>query len=321
MSALAITLGATLLPAITQFFGWVNTAVGAVSRWAQANPELARGLMTLVTGFIAGKIALGALQYGFGSILGTFASLRNGFMMVRAAFAIIGPVIAAVGLWPIVIGAAVAGVVYGLYWLYNNWNKVSDWISSKIEGIKSIFSGLPDWMKSAGKNIILGLIEGLNVFSPVGIVSVLAKNVIAAFRKPNKINSPSRTFMEMGGFLTQGLALGIDGGAQRPLRAMGKMAAGVAGAGALALASPSLADAKSRVIDANARALAGPSAGRTDGKAKAARADRSRPAPSLNLTLNIYQQPGEDAHDLAKRVADIIERKFGGGGGDMGDDF
>jgi hypothetical protein len=41
--------------------------------------------MTLVTGFLAGKVALGALQYGFGSILTTLATLRNGFMMVRTA--------------------------------------------------------------------------------------------------------------------------------------------------------------------------------------------------------------------------------------------
>lgn len=47
--------------------------------------------------------------------------------------------------------------------------------------------------------------------------------------------------MAMGGHLTGGLALGIDRGGQGPLRAMGKLATGVAGAGAIALAQPSLA--------------------------------------------------------------------------------
>jgi hypothetical protein len=86
MSALAITLGATLLPSVTQFFGW-NTGVSAIARWAQANPELAGQIMTLASAFIAGRMALGALQFGFGSALSGLATLRNGFMMARTAAA------------------------------------------------------------------------------------------------------------------------------------------------------------------------------------------------------------------------------------------
>jgi TP901 family phage tail tape measure protein len=89
MSALAITLGATLLPSVTQFFGWVNTGVSAIARWAQANPELAGQIMTLASAFIAGRMALGALQFGFGSALSGLATLRNGFMMVRAGIAVL----------------------------------------------------------------------------------------------------------------------------------------------------------------------------------------------------------------------------------------
>jgi hypothetical protein len=79
VSTLAITLGATLLPGLSQIFAQMNTGVEAVTRWAQANPALAHGLMTLVTGFLAGKVALGALQYGFGSILTTLATGRTMF--------------------------------------------------------------------------------------------------------------------------------------------------------------------------------------------------------------------------------------------------
>lgn len=300
MSNLAITLGATLLPAMTEFFGWVNQGVSAISRWAQANPETARGLMTLVTAFIAGKAALGALQFGFGSILSTFAALRNGFMMVRAAFAVIGPVIAAIGLWPIVIGTAVAGVVYGLYWLYNNWSKVSDWIGGGIQKIKGLFGGLPEWMKWAGQMILQGLLIGLKSVPVLGFVASLGEKIISAFRKPTQIHSPSRVFMAMGGYLTQGLALGIDGGAAKPLRAMDRMAARVAGAGALALDGPT---------------LSGGPAG-AQGRAAAA-----RPAPAAApITVQIFQQPGEDAQALADRVLQLIERKQRGLGR-YADDF
>jgi hypothetical protein len=44
----------------------VNTGVSAIARWAQANPELAGQIMTLASAFIAGRMALGALQLGLG---------------------------------------------------------------------------------------------------------------------------------------------------------------------------------------------------------------------------------------------------------------
>jgi hypothetical protein len=139
-SNLAITLGATLLPAATRLFAQINTGALAISRWAKANPETARTLMTLVTAFIAGKAALGALQFGFGSILSTFAALRNGFMMVRAAFMVIGPIIGAIGLWPIVIGAAIAAVAY---LVYANWDKIKAAFSAGWAAIKSVWAAAP----------------------------------------------------------------------------------------------------------------------------------------------------------------------------------
>jgi hypothetical protein len=105
VSTLAITLGATLLPPQPGLRADEHRRRGGHPLGA-GQPRLAHGLMTLVTGFLAGKVALGALQYGFGSILTTSFPLRNGFMMVRTAFMVIGPIIGAIGLWPIVIGAA-----------------------------------------------------------------------------------------------------------------------------------------------------------------------------------------------------------------------
>jgi hypothetical protein len=47
--------------------------------------------MTLASAFIAGRMALGALQFGFGSALSGLAALRNGFVMARTAFGGPGP--------------------------------------------------------------------------------------------------------------------------------------------------------------------------------------------------------------------------------------
>jgi hypothetical protein len=287
VSALAITLGATLLPGLSQIFAQMNTGVEAVTRWAQANPALAHGLMTLVTGFLAGKVALGALQYGFGSILTTLATGRTMFAGVRSvvvalapAFSMLGsvagrlgPVIVqiasalgtalplaaralvsdllkvgsalisvgraamafAIANWPLLLVAALATAAY---LIYQNWDKISAFFHSGVERIKGILTALPNWMKWAGSMMIQGLIAGFAPAALLAHVGSIAQRVIAAFRKPTKINSPSRVFMEMGGFLTQGLALGIEGSGHHPVRAMGRLGASVAGAGAISLSSP-----------------------------------------------------------------------------------
>ena len=332
MSNLAITLGATLLPVMTQFFSWVNTTVGAVSRWAQANPELARGLMTLVTGFVAGKLAVGALQYGFGSLLTSFATARTAFNFLRPGFSMIYtmgwrlvPVIMQLGsalgtalplamraltgdllkvgsaLFSLVRGAialAVAnpfvalaiGLGIAAYLIYANWDKIKAAFRAGWEYIKSVWAGAPAWLRNIGTMMMNGLLDGIPIVGLASRLLQVAKYGIKAFRDYLGIKSPSRLMMEMGGHIATGLGYGIDGGAHRPIRSMGRMAASVASAGALAMSGPS---AQGKAIG---RGVAAP------------------------ITIHIHQQPGEDAHALADRVVQLIERKRGGGG-DMGDDF
>lgn len=285
-SSLAITLGATLLPAISQVLGQIGAGVSAVSRWAQANPELAKGIMTLVSGFIAGKIALGALQYGFGSILSTIAGVRNAFAMVQTAFAVVGPVIAAIGLWPIVIGAALAALAYIVY---TNWDRIKGWFASGWQAIQTLLGAAPGWLKSLGGMMMEGLLAMLDPSRLVVRLLQVARAGVTAFKNYFGIKSPSRLMMEMGGHIATGLGQGIDGSAARPMRAMDRMAARVAGAGALSLAGPSFAPA-------GGASRAGP------GAAQAA----SAAAP---VTIHIHQQPGESAEAVADRVMRLLERR------------
>jgi hypothetical protein len=54
--------------------------------------------MTLASAFIAGRMALGALQFGFGSALSGLAALRNGFVMARTGILFnLAPIIGAIG--------------------------------------------------------------------------------------------------------------------------------------------------------------------------------------------------------------------------------
>ncbi len=285
MSALAITLGATLLPSVTQFFGWVNTGVSAIARWAQANPELAGQIMTLASAFIAGRMALGALQFGFGSMLSGLATLRNGFMMARTAAAFLIPVLGSIGLVPLLIigGLIAAGAAIYLF---------RDRLMAGWTAIKAVWDGAPAWMRAIGGMMMDGLLNALIPGRLASRLLEIAQAGMTAFRNYFGIKSPSRLMMEMGGHITTGLGQGITGGTAQPLRAMGQMARRVAGAGALSLAGPSLAPS------------AMPGFARTGPQGASARA-----APAGPISIHIHQQPGEDAEALARRVMQLIERE------------
>jgi len=331
LKALNIEMGKHLLPALTQGSGSLVGMANSLRDFAAAHPEVVSFMIKAAVGLAAMRVGFGVVQYAAGTVLGplakgwelyakfkdagsvaaAFPKVASAFGMLRNAAIFLGQGFMRAGAMmlanPMVLLIVAIGVAIGVvaYLVYTNWDKISTAFSSGIAKIKGFFAGLPDWMKWAGKMMIIGLIEGIKSIPVVGVVANLAQSVIGAFRKPNQINSPSRTFMEMGGFLTQGLALGIEGGARHPLRAMGKMASGVASAGALSLAGP---------------ALAAPSAG--PGFAPGARAAMGGGVKIDQIV--IQQQPGENTDMLVDRLIREIERRSGGGshgGGGMGDDF
>lgn len=98
-------------------------------------------------------------------------------------------------------------------------------LDSLIPGAKEVIvnlaSGFATWlgdlatrMITFGKNIIQGLVNGI-LAAPEAVWNALKSVVLAgveSIRKFLGIASPSRLFMEMGGFVTDGLAIGIEDG-------------------------------------------------------------------------------------------------------------
>lgn len=309
-SQLAITLGTTVLPAATQFLGTVNSVIGAVSRWAQANPRAASALTSLLGGLIAARIGFGALQYVLGSVLGPFSTLWGVVMKWRAlgslaavfpqvaqAFGVLrvaalfmargimqaglmllaNPMVLAI----VAIGAALAGLTY---LVYANWGRIRAAFFAGWQWVQNTLAGAPAWLSNLGRMMMSGLLSAIDPFALANRLLAVARNGVNAFKGFLGIKSPSRLMMAMGGHLTAGLAAGIDGGSGAPLRSMGRMASAVAGAGALSLAGPSFA----------APAGAGGSGAARGGN-------------TINIT--IVQQPGEDAQALAERVARLLDKR------------
>jgi TP901 family phage tail tape measure protein len=102
-------------------------------------------------------------------------------------------------------------------------------------GLMSWFGvSLPNTFAGFGAMIIGGLWRGITsrlAALKSGIIGI-ASSAAGWFKKAMGIHSPSRVFMGFGGFMTQGLALGVDRGARQPLDRVRRMASDIAAAGA-----------------------------------------------------------------------------------------
>ena len=108
---------------------------------------------------------------------------------------------------------AIAGFVKGI----DNQNRIS--LQPKMITIaKGIISDIkreagPDKFREIGTNIMRGLIDG--IASKEGDlktkVESIANTITVKFQKALQIHSPSRIMARLGGFVTEGLAIGIEG--------------------------------------------------------------------------------------------------------------
>lgn len=167
-------------------------------------------------------------------------------------------------------------------------------VSKHWGSIKAVFgagidflTALPGRMLTIGKAIITGLVNGIRA-APDAVWNALKSIVMRGITNIKNflgIKSPSRLFMTMGGQLTEGLALGVTRGEREPIKAIGKMATGLAGAMALG-ASPAAAQSAGH----------GGAGGMTAGGIHIGK-------------IEIHQQPGEDSHALVDRIVNEIERR------------
>ena len=143
--------------------------------------------------------------------------------------------------WDIVRHDAAAMGDDVLHALETAWNNVKTATSTAIKDVLSFFqklpgqiisflAGLPGQMLTAGRNIIDGLIHGIESAAAdiPGIMKSLASNVASYFTDPLKIFSPSRVFFEHGVNIVQGAIDGVKATAPQLLAAMRGLGTGVA---------------------------------------------------------------------------------------------
>ena len=296
-STLAITLGTTLLPVMTEALSQVSTIAMAVSNWAQANPEAAATIIKLVAGLAVFKVGLGLAKIALGGIIGPFATawgwfqklrtlgvLSKGLWLLRSGAWVAGQAIMFLGRAMLAnpMIALVAGIAFAAYMIYTHWDKIKATFNGALAHIRKFVTN----MGPIGKAIVQGLISGI-LGNPMGVFNALKRIVGIGIDKIKAflgIKSPSRLFMALGGHVSAGMALGIDGGRGRAVQSAERLAQGIARGGMPRLAA------------------AGSASGGSGASAAAA---------ALTLYLTINALPGQDVNELAELVIKKIEQIMG----------
>lgn len=93
------------------------------------------------------------------------------------------------------------------------WNNVISFFRDIISKILDVFKKLPSDMKGIGKNIVEGLWNGIkNMASWVtDKIKGFSENILGGIKKFFGIHSPSTVMAEVGGYMAEGLAEGLDG--------------------------------------------------------------------------------------------------------------
>lgn len=111
--------------------------------------------------------------------------------------------------------------------LIRSFNPVSAF-QTAFAAVSGFFSGLAGRFAAFGSMIIDGLVNGIRakIGAAVAAVQGLGARIKSAFTgaKSMDIHSPSRVFKRYGGFIAEGLAIGINGGAARPVGRIAQLA-------------------------------------------------------------------------------------------------
>jgi len=321
-----VAFGASIAPELKATTEWLGEMAGKTGAWARENPRLAGGLMKAAAGLAIILTVGGALVLMLAAMLGPFAMLRfsmvtlgiQGVTMARvlglagSALGMVGKAVLFVGRALLMnpIGLAITAIGVAAFLIYKYWQPITGFFSglwgnvrATFDGVMVWFSALPTKFSQFGTNMVDGLVNGIT--SRMGAVKEtivsLGSNAVAWFKEKLGIHSPSRVFGELGGFISEGAAIGIDGGKAQVAKAALALAT---------VATTSFAPAATQVpIDARKTVLSSPGGGAAAGAAAAAGGGAAAAGAAASYSINIHPAPGMDANAIARAVAAELDRR------------
>lgn len=324
MAGMKNTIGAELMPAITELMGdlsgWMRENRDQVKAFAKEFGSRLKGALPILRDLAVGAAStaktLGLITSNLAGMVGGFdnlgmilaflfamkpvmAILAFGKALFAAGTAVVGlagglPAVAAgikaigVALAANPIGLIIMAIAGAGYLIYKNWGAIMDF-----------FKGLPAKFSGFGSMIMDGLVGGLlgGLKKVKDTVINAGKKTIGWFKGVLGIKSPSRVFMSAGQDTLEGYRQGLKKQEPNTLKQVSgfgqrvrRVGAGIAiGASTLPAAAGNL-QYDNRPPIASSPAAASASAGDT-------------------ININIYGSPGQNAQDIAAEVNRVLQER------------
>jgi TP901 family phage tail tape measure protein len=320
-----VAFGESVAPEAKAVVEWLGDMSQRMGAWARENPRLAGGLMkfaaimAIVMTVIGGLlVVLGALMAPIGAIAFAFTAVGGAALATIATFAGVAiGIVAAItavavavytywepikgffaGLWD-QVRQAFAGGLAGVAALVLNWSPLGLFYSAFAAVLQWFGIDMPARFTEFGSNLIAGLVNGIT--SGIGAVQAAITNVASStvgwFKEKLGIHSPSRVFGELGGFITQGAAIGMDGEKAR----IAKAAVGLATLAATSFAGANGPDTPlggpGIAVDTRPALASRPAAGKSAGGASAAGGD-----------TYVFHINGGDGKAIAEQIRVELEK-------------
>ena len=232
-----------------------KTLLGA--DWLATVLRFKSGVGFLAKGFGLLKTVFSVFSSGIMSVLRFLPMLASGFLKLGMAL-MANPIFLALGLlavaayllynnWSEVVGGAKALWQSLVTFFSGLWAKITAFFSSGIGNIAETilnfsplglfyqaFAGVMSWFgvtlpstfSGFGRMLIQGLINGIKSAATAvyDTIASIGNSIKAKFQAVMDIHSPSREFRRFGGFITQGLDIGIRRTASQPIGTIGTWA-------------------------------------------------------------------------------------------------
>ncbi|MFP4894511.1 phage tail tape measure protein [Paraburkholderia sp. EG304] len=327
-----LSLTAGLLDRVTGFMKEHSTAaqVVLVTLAALAAMLVGGGMFTIALAGVLGPLAL--VKFSM-TALGMQGGILSRVLALQAgAWRFLGRSVMFAGRAMLMnpIGLAITAIAVGAYLIYRYWEPIKAFFAGLWGDIQQAFAGglsgigalivnwsplglfyqafaavlrwfgidMPAKFSEFGANLISGLVNGItNGLGTVkDAITNVASNTVTWFKEKLGIHSPSRVFGELGGFITQGAAIGMEGEQGR----IAKAAVGLATLAATSFAGTGAAQAAGGPgvpIDTRPPLQARQAAGIAAGAASAAGGDQY-----------IFHITGADPKEIANQVRQAIEQ-------------
>jgi tape measure domain-containing protein len=198
-------------------------------------------------------------------------------------------------------------------------HRLADTIRSGSAAIGGGINDVVDAMKQVGRDIVNGLIAGVNEMfgDAMGVIGNLASGMVDKAKGILDIFSPSRVFKNIGKFLVEGLTLGIQNNAAAAITAVASMVSGQ-----IAVASAYMSDFVQK-LDQQAIAATGKAVGLQRAAEKAAKAaekqaqaadkaeakaDKTKKNKKDDKAANRQQRRADKAAEAAEKLGNRANR-------------